>query len=369
MQDELARTTGDPEGVSLRDSALDSPSRSESGRLDAGAGIDAIVAPVHEDLIAVERALREGVHSIAPLVTQIGEHVFSGGGKRVRPALVLLSAQLCGHRGPRAIQIAAAAEHLHSATLVHDDVVDGAEVRRGRPTAHARFGAKLSVLVGDFLYAVCCQMLVDDGNPDVLAVFAESIRSLAEGEVLQLSRSFDPEIPESVYLQVVGRKTASLIAACSESGAILAGVAKPERRALREYGWDLGMAFQLVDDALDYLGTGEEMGKAHLSDAAEGKVTLPLILALRRAAVGEREAALSALKQLAKERAGVAEPEATMAAAVIAEVVTRHGGGELALERARAYARAAAARIETFRDCPAKQSLVQLAEFVVDRRT
>jgi octaprenyl-diphosphate synthase len=334
-----------------------------------GADIDRIMAPIQEDLAAVERALREGVRSIAPMVSQIGEHVFSGGGKRVRPALVLLSAQLCGYRGPRAIQVAAASEHLHSATLVHDDVVDGAELRRGQPTAHARFGAKLSILVGDFLYAVCCQMLVDDGNPDVLAIFAESIRSLAEGEVLQLSRSFDPEIPESVYLQVIGRKTASLIAACSESGAILASVARPERRALREYGWDLGLAFQLVDDALDYLSTRAEMGKARLSDATEGKVTLPLIFALKRCSVGEREQVLSALKQLAKQRAGVSDPSELGAAASIAETVSRYGGAELTLERARSYARAARVRIEPFPDCPAKRSLVELTEFVVARRT
>src|SRR5262245_4265237 len=199
------------------DPATDSKSRTDprvrAPESDPGAAIDRIIEPVQEDLRAVEQALREGVRSIAPMVAQIGEHVFSGGGKRIRPALVLLAAQLCGYRGPRAIQIAAAAEHLHSATLVHDDVVDGAELRRGRPSAHARVGARLSVLFGDFLYAVCCQMLVDDGNPDILAIYAESIRSLAEGEVLQLSRSFDPEIPESVYLQVVGRKTASLIAA------------------------------------------------------------------------------------------------------------------------------------------------------------
>jgi octaprenyl-diphosphate synthase len=360
MQDEPAAATI---AAAARDAC------SHDARLDPGEVIDRITAPVQEDLRAVEHALREGIRSIAPMVAQIGEHVFSGGGKRIRPALVLLAAQLCGYRGPRAIQIAAAAEHLHSATLVHDDVVDGAELRRGQPSAPARFGSRLSVLFGDFLYAVCCQMLVDDGNSDILAIYAESIRNLAEGEILQLSRSFDPEIPESVYLQVVGRKTASLIAACSESGAILGGVARPERRALRDYGWDLGLAFQLVDDALDYLGTGAEMGKSRLSDAAEGKVTLPLIFALKRCPVGEREHVLSALKQLAGVRTGAAAPGDAAAADCIASTVVKYGGAELTLERARGYARAARGRIEPFPDSPAKRSLGELTEFVVARRT
>ncbi len=358
--------------------------------------IDGIIQPVAEELRQVERTLREGTESSASMVGRIGEHVFSGGGKRVRPALVLLSARMCGYRGPRAIQIAAAAEHLHTATLIHDDVVDGAPLRRGRQSAPARFGPRLSILVGDFLYAVCCQMLVEDGSPDILAIFSESIRSMAEGEVLQLQHSFDPSISEARYIEVIERKTATLIAACSEAGAILGGVTRSERRALREYGREIGVAFQLTDDALDYRGSGSETGKTCFADAAEGKITLPLIATLKRCSVGEREQIVSLLKARAGSSAalpgrpgGDADPRpgAPAVAALPAELegartgdvdadlawvagqVELHGGVEFTLARARDCARRAAERIEPFVACEAKQSLLDLAQFVVRRRT
>ena len=182
------------------------------------AKLDEIVAPIHDDLQQVERALRESVRSVAPLLSEVGDYTFAAGGKRVRPILVLLAARLCGYRGPRAIQVAAAAECLHTATLTHDDVVDGAELRRGRPSVNAQFGTRLAILVGDFLLAQSSSLLVADGNPDILAIYADSIRKMAEGEVLQLMRSFDPGIPESVYLDVIGRKTATSIAAAAEAG-------------------------------------------------------------------------------------------------------------------------------------------------------
>jgi octaprenyl-diphosphate synthase len=333
---------------------------------DAGRGaLDAIIAPVVEELRQVERVLREGVRSVAPAISQIGDHVFSGGGKRLRPALVLLSSRMCGYRGPRAIQIAAAAENLHTATLIHDDVVDGASLRRGRLSANAQFGPKLSVLVGDFLYAICCQTLVEDGSPDVLAIFAESIRSMAEGEVLQLSRSFDLDLTEASYFQVIERKTGTLIAACTEAGAILGGVTRAERRALREYGREIGLAFQLVDDALDYLGSGSELGKAPLADAAEGKITLPLITTLKRCSVAERERLASALKTCAASARGSSSPEL----AWIASCVETYHGVDATLARAAGHAAAARAHVEPFVDCEAKRSLLDLADFTVQRRS
>jgi len=327
--------------------------------------LESILEPVTDELVQVERALRDGLRSITPAVSEVGEHVFSGGGKRMRPALVLLCAKLCGYRGPRAIEIAAAAEHLHTATLIHDDVVDGADMRRGRPSASAQFGPRLSVLVGDFLYAVCCQKLVEDGSPDILAIFAESIRSMAEGEVLQLTRSFDPDLTESLYFQVVERKTGTLIAACTESGAILAGVTRSERRAMREFGRDIGLAFQMVDDALDYLGTGSELGKAPLADAVEGKITLPLIFALKRCTVNEREELASALKRCSSKPRDADSEDLRW----IAAQVHRYRGVEMTLQRAHELARSARAHVEPFADCAAKQSLLDLTEFVVQRRS
>lgn len=303
------------------------------------------------------------------MVGAVGEHVFAGGGKRIRPVLVLLSARLCGYRGPRAIQIAAAAEHLHSATLVHDDVVDGASLRRGRASANAQFGPRLSILVGDFLYAVCCQTLVDDGSPDILAIFSEAIRSMAEGEVLQLSQSFDPEITESMYKEVIERKTGTLIASCSEAGAILGGVTRAERRALRAYGKELGLAFQLVDDALDYLSTGEEMGKAPLTDAAEGKVTLPLIVSLKRCTVSERAEIVTALKAFSARAEDADDSARDEALGLVTECVARYHGAEATLERAKTCVASAKAKIEPFVECEAKEALVELSDFVVRRRT
>ena len=200
------------------------------------AKLDEITASIAEDLTRVERALSEGMRSVAPLITEIGAYTFEGGGKRIRPVLVLLSARLAGYRGPRAIQVGAAAEFLHTATLVHDDVVDGAQTRRGQPSVNAQFGLRLAILVGDFLLATSSAMLVEDGNNEILAAYSDTIRRMAEGEVLQLTSSFDPDVSEARYLDVIGRKTATLLATAAESGALLGGVTRSERRAVREYG-------------------------------------------------------------------------------------------------------------------------------------
>jgi octaprenyl-diphosphate synthase len=330
--------------------------------------IERIVEPFAEDLAHVERAMRAGIRSVAPLVPEIAEHTFASGGKRIRPLLVLLSARLCGYRGPRAVQIAMAAEYLHSASLLHDDVVDGAATRRGQPSANARFGERLAVLVGDFLYAITCRTLVEDGDQDILASFADTISAMAEGEVLQLQQSFDPEMSESMYLEVIGRKTSSLLATGCEAGAILGNVTRAERRALRSFGWELGLAFQLVDDALDYVGDGAELGKAPLTDLAEGKVTLPLLLTLKRCSVAERDYITSVLKTLTRCAETGDAPDRDEMARVV-ECVKRWNGAETALQRADGRASAARVRIETFVDCEAKRALDALTYFVVRRRS
>jgi len=340
----------------------------QASSMSVATSLDSIIPFLHDDLAQVERVLREGMASVAPLVPQIGEYSLASGGKRIRPVLVLLSARLCGYRGPRAIQIAAASEYLHTASLLHDDVVDGADLRRGRPSANAQFGTRLAILVGDFLYARTCQTLVDDGDSDILGIFADSIRQMAEGEVLQLARSFDPQMSESTYLDVIGRKTATLLATSCEAGAILGGVTRAERRALREYGLQLGLAFQLVDDALDYAGAGAELGKAPLTDLAEGKVTLPLLVALKRSSVAERDALAAALKDISV--AAVTGTEIDREAILhIAAAVDRHRGVETTLETARECALEARARIEPFVADQARHALEQIADFVVRRRS
>jgi octaprenyl-diphosphate synthase len=328
--------------------------------------LDSITSLVKDDLRQVERALREGMRSISTLIPEVGEHAFSSGGKRIRPVLVLLSARLCGYRGPRAIQIATATELLHTATLLHDDVIDGAELRRGRPSVNALWGHRIAILVGDFLYARASMTVVEDGNPDILWMFANAIREMSEGEVLQLERSFDPEILESVYLQIIGRKTAKLLATAAESGAILGGVTRAERRTVHDYGWELGLAFQLVDDALDYAGGRDALGKAPLADLAEGKVTLPLTIAMKRCTVAEGEEVAGAVKELSGSRVRNEDPDRETIERV-ADLVHRYHGAEQTIERARAHAERAQARIEAFADCDAKSALCDLTEFVVSR--
>jgi len=309
------------------------------------------------------------MRSVAPLISEIGDYTFSGGGKRVRPVLVLLSARLCGYRGPRAIQVATAAEYLHTATLTHDDVVDGADTRRGRPSVNAKFGTRMAILVGDFLLAQSSQLLVEDGNHDILAIYADSIRKMAEGEVLQLVKSFDPEIPESLYMDVIGRKTATSIAAAAEAGAILGGVTLSERRSVREYGWQLGLAFQLVDDAIDYLSSGEQLGKARFTDLREGKVTLPLLITLKQCTVAEHDEIAAAIKALAMASARAdSEPDDSLLERVL-EFVGGYRGAERTLERAQDCVDAATRSIEPFVDCEAKSALAELAQFVATRRT
>ncbi len=200
----------------------------------------------------VERAMHEQLRSVTELLPEVGAHVLRAGGKRMRPALLLVAAELCGYSGPRCYQVGAAVELLHTATLLHDDVVDMGEVRRGHPSANAVWGNRRAVLAGDFLYARASSMIVEDGDLDILWIFANTIRGMAEGELLQLERSFDPSITEAHYYSVIERKSAMLLAAACEAGAILGGVTRAERRKLGEFGREIGLAFQLRDDALDY---------------------------------------------------------------------------------------------------------------------
>ena len=329
--------------------------------------LDPITSLLRDDLRQVERLLREGMKSVAPIIPEAAEHTFASGGKRIRPVLVLLCARLCGYRGPRAMQIASAVEMLHSATLMHDDVVDGAKTRRGRPSVNARWDHRIAILVGDFLYARASQTLVEDGDPEILWIHAKTISQMSEGEVLQIARSFDPEISEAVYMDVIGRKTSSLLATAAESGAILGGVTRAERRAVREFGWELGLSFQMVDDALDYVGDGEELGKLPLADLSEGKVTLPLILVLKQCTVAEREFVNATLKSFAKQSTDgdvVCDPTDVSR---VAELVQRYRGTDVVLERARERAARARAEIAPFADCAAKQALLDLTRFVVQR--
>ncbi|MFP6639844.1 MAG: polyprenyl synthetase family protein [Myxococcota bacterium] len=323
---------------------------------------------ISEPLSLVERALREQIISDAELVSILGEHVLAAGGKRLRPALLLLAAELCGYTGPRRIGIAAAIELLHTATLIHDDVVDMSNLRRGRPSVNSVWGNRRAVLAGDFLYARASCMVLEDGDAEILEMFALSIQRMAEGELLQLQRSFEIGLTEAEYFDIIERKSAVLLAGTCEAGAILGGVTRAESRRLAAYGRYLGLAFQLKDDALDYDGVPAVLGKLRYADLKEGKVTLPLLLALKRCSATEREMVASLLKRAATAEGMFSEvDDDPLGKEEVAEIVSRYRGVEDTLRRADEYVARASEAIAVFPDGPAKQALVAAAAFAIAR--
>jgi octaprenyl-diphosphate synthase len=333
--------------------------------------ISVAFARIAPDLTLVEAALRDQLESKAELIGVLGSHLLSSGGKRLRPALVLLAAELCGYTGPRRIELAAALELLHTATLLHDDIVDLAEMRRGRPAANAIWGNRRAVLAGDFLYARASSIIVEDGNLEIVESYARTIRLMAEGELLQLERSFDVDITEAHYSDVIERKSATLLSNCCEIGSLLGGVTRGERNRICEYGRQLGLAFQLRDDCLDYESDLADLGKQPFADLREGKITLPLILTLKRCRVGEREQVASVLKsaaRLADEHGGMAPPAATeLDFAPIAALIDRYRGLADTVRRAEDHVAKALEAIAPFPDGPAKAALRAAAEFSVAR--
>ena len=317
-----------------------------------------IRALVQADLRAVDGVIRSRLKSAVPLVDQIAEHIISGGGKRLRPTLVVLVARACGFDGEAHVEAAAFIEFIHTATLLHDDVVDGSSLRRGRDTANRVFGNQASVLVGDFVYSRAFQMMAALGRQPVMEVMAEATNVIAEGEVLQLMNARDPDTTEERYLEVIYRKTAKLFEAGAEVAAILAGASPAVRRSLADYGRHLGTAYQLVDDVLDYRSNPKERGKNLGDDLAEGKPTLPLIYALRRGTEAQRAAIREAIK-----RGGLAQLEPVIAA------IDATGGLEYACELARQQSEAAIQALELLPDSPHKSGLAALARFAVAHST
>jgi octaprenyl-diphosphate synthase len=334
-------------------------------------GIGEAFARIAPDLELVEAALRDQLESKVELIGVLGSHLLSSGGKRLRPALVLLVAELCGYSGPRRIELAAGLELLHTATLLHDDIVDLAEMRRGRPAASAIWGNRRAVLAGDFFYARASSIVIEDGNLEIVESFARTIRLMAEGELMQLERSFDVDVTEAHYYDVIERKSATLLSNCCEIGSLLGGVTRGERNRIREYGRQLGLAFQLRDDCLDYESQLEDLGKQPFADLREGKITLPLILTLKRCRVGEREQVSSVLKsaaRLADEHGGMAPiGAAELDLAPVAEMVGRYRGLLDTVRRAEDHVAKALEAIAPFPDGPAKSALRAAAEFSVGR--
>ncbi len=247
-----------------------------------------LLAPVADDMRAVDATVRERLSSDVALIGAIGQYIIGAGGKRLRPAMLLLVARALGYRGRAHVLLAAVIEFIHTATLLHDDVVDESDLRRGRPTSNAEFGNAASVLVGDFLYSRSFQMMVEAGSMRIMHMLADATNRIAEGEVLQLLNVHDPTVDEARYLGVVERKTATLFEAAARIGAVLAGAEPDVEQACARYGAATGTAFQIIDDVLDYDGSAQAIGKRVGDDLREGKATLPVIHALRAAAPAQR---------------------------------------------------------------------------------
>ncbi|MCM5705512.1 octaprenyl diphosphate synthase [Larsenimonas salina] len=313
-------------------------------------------APVADDFAAVDRTIQQQLASRVPLVQTIGHYIVESGGKRLRPLLVLLAARALGYEGDRHILLAALIEFMHTSTLLHDDVVDESSLRRGKATANEAWGNAPSVLVGDFLYSRSFQMMVDVGSMRIMAILSSATSTIAEGEVLQLTNIGNADIDEQAYFDTIQGKTAMLFEAASHTGAVLAGGSERQVEALQVYGRQLGMAFQLIDDLLDYQGSADAMGKNVGDDLAEGKPTLPLIHALK--VTSETEAAVI---RKAIEEGGLEHLDEVLS------IVQRCGALEYTREQANRCIELALDELEHLPDSPFKDSLTLLAHQAVER--
>jgi len=318
--------------------------------------IDTIHQRIASDMRAVDEVIRHSLHSEVALVRQVAQHIIAGGGKRLRPALVVLSAGAFGYTGTDHHKLAAIVEFIHTATLLHDDVVDESALRRGRATSNALFGNAASVLVGDFVYSRAFQMMVDIGNMRVMQVLADATNVIAEGEVLQLMTCHDADVDESGYLQVIRCKTAKLFEAATRLGAVISRADVADEDAMAAYGMHLGTAFQLIDDVLDYSGSASDMGKNIGDDLAEGKPTLPLIYAMRN---GTPEQAARVREAI--EHGGLEE------LAPVLDAVRETGALDYARRQAQAEVRIACDAIAHLPRSNHLESLLELAAFAVER--
>jgi octaprenyl-diphosphate synthase len=335
----------------------------ESGGEDALGGLLALVA---DDMAACNRAIIARMTSPVALIPQLAAHIVAAGGKRLRPLLTLAAARMCGYPAGEAeqasvtrhVQLAACVEFIHTATLLHDDVVDESLLRRGLASANAVFGNKASVLVGDFLFARAFELMVEDGSLKVLEILSRASATIAEGEVLQLATQNDLSTSEERYLAVIGGKTASLFAAACEVGAVVAGQPAARQAALSRYGTNLGMAFQLVDDALDYAADQAVLGKTVGDDFREGKITLPVLAAYAAGDAEERQFWRRTIE-------ASDQSEADLAHAL--ELIARRDAIRVTLDRAAVFAAAARAELAEFAASPHRSALLAVADYTVCR--
>ena len=322
------------------------------------AGLREIVALVEDDLVKVEAIFAEQVRSDVKLVGEIGRYVQEGGGKRIRPALLLLGCRLSGYRGDRSILLASVVEFIHTATLLHDDIIDEATVRRGRRSVNSRWGNDITVLLGDYLYTKSMAMALSQDNLKILRLLSEVTLRMIEGEILEIERNSDLEVKIEDHMDIMRRKTADLFGACMRIGAILGDVGDERERALQSYGLNLGLCFQMVDDLLDFTAEEATLGKPVANDLREGKLTLPMIFLLRRA----RTAAAPKLQAVLEDRGfdRVSREE-------IVRLAREHGALEEAREMAAQYAERARRDLSAFDRSPYREALEALPDFILSR--
>lgn len=322
------------------------------------ASLQALQALVGDDLAKVNTVIVDRMHSRIPLIPELAGHIIASGGKRLRPMLTIAGAKLCGYSGERHIKLSACVEFIHTATLLHDDVVDESALRRGVSTANAVWGNQASVLVGDFLFTRSFQLMVEDGSLKVLAILSGASSTIAEGEVHQLITAGDLATGEEAYLEVIAAKTAALFAAACRIGAVVADRPEAEEFALESYGRNLGIAFQLIDDYLDYAAKQATLGKTVGDDFREGKVTLPILLAYRRGDDEER-----AFWKRCIEKGEQSDGDLARATSLM----DHHGALRDTVERARHYGGVAKDALGLFPDSAARRALLEAVDFCIER--
>ena len=317
-----------------------------------------IIQLVEEDLARVEEIFEAQFRSDVGLVGEIGRYIREGGGKRIRPALLLLACRLCGYRGDRAITLASVVEFIHTATLLHDDIIDEATVRRGKRSVNSRWGNDITVLLGDFLYTKSMSMALSQDNLPILRLLSDVTLRMIEGELLEIERNGDLRMSEAQHLDIIRRKTADLFAACMSIGAILGDVGEDKRRALTSYGLNLGICFQMVDDLLDFTADEKVLGKPVNNDLREGKLTLPVIFLLRKAGTVGAQTVSHVLADRGFERVTREE---------LLRLAREHGALDEARALAARYAEAARKDLSVFERSPYREALAVLPDFILGR--
>jgi octaprenyl-diphosphate synthase len=317
-----------------------------------------IFEPIREDLEAVEREFVRHIQSRVALIPEMGRYIQKSGGKRVRPAVLLMAARLGGYTGDRAVLYASVVEFIHTATLVHDDIIDGADLRRGRLAVHSRWGNDITVLLGDYLYIKSMAMALTQDSLEIIRLLCDVTLRMIEGELYQLTKTGDVDITEDEHFEIIRRKTAFLFGGCAQIGGMLGGMTREQEVALQEYGFNLGIAFQLVDDLLDYTADAAALGKPIGGDLREGKVTLPIIFLLRRGG----EAADELIRSVVRDRAVTTEQWRE-----ILRLLREHRSTEQAYSRALEYAERAKNSLSAFPSSRERDALIALTDYVLSR--